>query len=79
MSFMGNATDYVVGDELLNVQRKVERGFSNSIMMKQLISQKVRKHSERRPDLDKIKKTKEDQNYGNWEKYLLKQRDLMKK
>ena len=71
--------DYVVGDELLNVEKKMERGFSNSIMMKELIAKRVKENSQRKPDVSEIRKQIEDQNYGNWEKYLLKQKEIMKK
>lgn len=76
---MGSNADYIVGDELLNVQRKIDRGISNSIMMKELISKRVKQNSQRRPDLDQLRQKNEEQNMGTWEKYLLKQREIMKK
>lgn len=68
-----------VSDQLANVHSKIEKGFMNSIMMKQQKMQRVREHSQRKPDLEALKKASEDESYGAWEKYLLKQKELVHK
>lgn len=68
-----------VGFELQNVTDKVTRGFSNSVMMKQLVSQKVKEQGAKVPDVEYLRKVEADYSYGNWEKYLIKQRDIGKR
>lgn len=68
-----------VGFELQNVQDKLSRGFSNSVMMKQLKTQKVKEYASKVPDVEYIRKQEADQSYGTWEKYLVKQRDIGKR
>ena len=64
--------------ELQNVQDKLNRGFSNSIMMNQMKSQKAKQNTTRIPDIEILRKKKEDESFAVWESYILKQRDIAK-
>jgi hypothetical protein len=41
--------------------------------------QRIKEYSSRKADLEQIRKADEDYKFEVWEKYLLRQRDLMKK
>ena len=53
-----------VGFELQNVQDKLSRGISNSVMMKQLKAQKVKDYASKVPDVEYLRKMQADENYG---------------
>jgi hypothetical protein len=48
-------------------------------MQRQLRVQNVREMSERKPDIEHLRSTQEQDNFGVWAKYLMKQQDKMKK
>ena len=64
--------------ELNNVQNKLERGMYNSVMWRQQRVAQTRELSSKKPDLESLYKINEEQKFGVWEKYLLKQRDKQK-
>ena len=44
-------------------------------MMRQLKQQKTKEAGAKVPDIEGLRKTQEDKTYGQWERYLIKQRD----
>ena len=77
-SYWGKGTVDPVTFELQNVEDKLNRGFSNSVMMRQMKSQKVRNITTRAPDVESLRKKEEEKQYAVWETYLLKSRDIVK-
>lgn len=67
-----------VNQELYNVNNKIERGMHNSLMARQQKVSRTREFGSTKPDLEEIYKANEDQKFGAWEKYLIKQRDKQK-
>ena len=47
------------------------RGLANSVIMKERMQQKVR-DGIKAPPIDVLMKERQEQNYGVWERYLLK-------
>lgn len=70
---------HAVGQELQNVQEKIERGFANSVVMRDKKAERVRENLGKVPDTDYLKKQEEDKKFDTWHKYLLKQKDIVKK
>jgi len=68
-----------VNTEIKNYQDKMERGFNNSLMLRQMKVQNIRELSQRKPDIEQLRKRNEDQNFEVWSRYLLKVDDKRKK
>jgi len=49
-----------VSTQLRNVNEKMERGFANSVMMRQLKQQRAREGGYKAPDIDGLRKEQED-------------------
>ena len=49
-----------VAEQLRNVNEKMERGFANSVMMRQLKQQRTRENSYKGPDIDGLRKEQEE-------------------
>ena len=57
----------------------MERGYLNSVMMKQMKCQRVRECSQKVPEVEFLRKLEADRSYSMWERYLIKHRDLNKR
>jgi hypothetical protein len=61
------------------VEEKIERGFANSVVMRNKKTERVRENHGKVPDTEFLKKQEEDKKFDTWHKYLLKQKDIVKK
>ena len=62
-----------------DLNERMDRGCQNSMMMNKLKQDKVREISSKVPDFERLRQEQQDKHQGTWEKYLYKQRDLMKR
>ncbi len=63
-------------EQLRSLEGKMKRGYDNFMHHKQAKSQRVRDYFKRVPDLDELKKRFEEENKGQWEKFLVKQQKM---
>lgn len=53
-----------IKDQLQSVQDKLERGYYNSVMIRQLKAQKTKEAGAKVPDIEGLRKAQEDKTYG---------------